>query len=159
MFFYKLILRDLQKLETTKKRWHYNLSKTDIVLLEKLGNDPSLVFKQADKGGGIVLLDKQQYLDEANRQLSDLQFYKPLTSNPTTHIASIIQVVLNEGLSLSYISEKTYRFLLNKNPRIPIFHLLPKVHKVKAPGDPVPGRPIISGVNSLLEPTEKYVDH
>ena len=156
--FNRLILKDIHNLEMSKRKWYYNLSKNDFDILENLGKDNDLVFKQADKGGGIVLLDKQQYINEVNRQLSDSFFYKTLSTNPTPHITSIIRTVLNEGLSLNYIQEKTFKFLCNQHPRVPIFHVLPKVHKVKNPGDLPPGRPIISGVNSLLEPLAKYID-
>lgn len=79
----------------------------DVALLKDLGNDSKIVIKQVNKGGGIALLDKQDYLKEAYRQLSNTQFYRKLKGNPTPEISTIIKVVLNEGLALHYIIEKT----------------------------------------------------
>ena len=38
----------------------------------------------------------------------------------------------------------------------PIFYTLPKVHKSLT--EPVPGRPIVAGTQSLTEPMSQYID-
>nr|XP_016847487.1 PREDICTED: uncharacterized protein LOC107982593 [Anolis carolinensis] len=50
---------------------------------------------------------------------------------------------------------QTFNFLQNPYPRIPVFYILPKIHKgIIRP----PGRPIVSGTSSILEPLAKYLD-
>lgn len=45
--------------------------------------------------------------------------------------------------------------LMNDSPRIPILYLIPKIHKdLNRP----PGRPIVSGVESIFSPLAIYVD-
>ena len=60
-----------------------------------------LVITKADKGGAIVIMDVDDYVAEANRQLSDSKFYKKLTHNPTSvhaeHINKAIEQ-FKEGL-------------------------------------------------------------
>ena len=41
-----------------------------------------IVIKSADKGSAVVVMDKVDYLEEANRQLTDERFYKKLDSEP-----------------------------------------------------------------------------
>ena len=48
-----------------------------------------------------------------------------------------------------WISSNKYEFLYNKNPRMASFYVLPKIHKCAM--NP-PGRPVVSGNDSLIEP-------
>ena len=41
-------------------------------------NNRDIVIKQADKGGNIVIMDKQDYLQEGQRQLSNNSHYELL---------------------------------------------------------------------------------
>lgn len=50
--------------------------------LQDLAKDPNTVIKKVDKGGGIVILDKDVYLVEVNRQLADTQSYREIPSDP-----------------------------------------------------------------------------
>lgn len=45
--------------------------------------------------------------------------------------------------------------MLNEHPRLPIFYILPKIHK---PGKFSSERPIVSASNSALDPISKYID-
>ena len=60
-----------------------NLSETEKVALKELDSNPDIVIKPADKGGKIVILDRDAYINEATRQLSNSKFYIELTYNPT----------------------------------------------------------------------------
>lgn len=56
---------------------------------------------------------------------------------------------------MGMISQEEYQFLKVDNPVTPILYLIPKVHK----NAEVPlGRPIISAIGSLLEPTSRVLD-
>ena len=60
-----------------------NLSKSEKSALRSLRTNPNILILPADKGNTTVVLDKDDYLAEADRQLSDRSTYKPLASNPT----------------------------------------------------------------------------
>jgi len=74
----------LTKISTSRKHTTPNLTKSEKDTLKHLKEQKDIIIKPADKGGAIVIMDKSQYIAEANRQLEDTNFYKPLRSNPTT---------------------------------------------------------------------------
>ena len=50
---------------------HANLSRAEILCLKELSTDPAIVIKQADKGGSIVIMNKEEYLKKVNAQLQN----------------------------------------------------------------------------------------
>lgn len=50
-------------------------------------DSPNIVIKNTDKGGGggVVILNTSDYLAEALRILSDINYYQPLTEDLTRH--------------------------------------------------------------------------
>ena len=60
-----------------------NLTNKQYQLLEELQNNNSIVIKKADKGSNIVIMDREFYIKEAMRQLSDTKFYKSCKENLT----------------------------------------------------------------------------
>lgn len=116
----------------------HNLSKQESLCLENLASDWSITIKPADKGGGLVILDSVVYKQEIVRQLSDNNFYKKIDHDPTQTIQKLIRIVLSEALALDYINKDLFDFLYVEFPRVPIFYVLPKIHK---PGFPPGGFP------------------
>ncbi len=55
-----------------------NLSKTEFLALRNLKNITHLVIKKADKGSAVVIMDRDQYLHEAYRQLNNPANYSKL---------------------------------------------------------------------------------
>lgn len=88
-----------------------------------------MIFKEADKGGTLVILNKTNYMSEMNHQLDMREYYLPISHDPTTHISNVLQVMINEALSLDYIDERTAAFFVNRFPKVPVFNILPKIHK------------------------------
>ena len=52
-----------------------NLDREETLSLKTLKNNNSIVIKSADKGGAIVIMDKEAYINEANRQLQNTKYY------------------------------------------------------------------------------------
>lgn len=48
--------------KVTRKQWE---------ALQSIKNDDTIVLNKADKGGAVVLIDRNQYVQEAMHQLSD----------------------------------------------------------------------------------------
>lgn len=66
-----------------------NLSPQQIRALDELMHAEDLVIKTADKGVGIVLQSKSDYIREADRLLSDQATYIKLGKDPTTLFVEI----------------------------------------------------------------------
>ena len=58
-----------------------NLTKEEVHALAKLKTNTDIVIKKADKNNAIVLMNKDDYLKEADRQLSNTKYYEKL-DNP-----------------------------------------------------------------------------
>ena len=54
------------------------------------------------------------------------------------------------------IDEKAYKYLIEGGDRTPIFYTLPKIHKKFIKN--LPGRPIVSSINSPMEKISQLVD-
>ncbi|XP_059585059.1 uncharacterized protein LOC109285748 [Alligator mississippiensis] len=129
---------------------HNNLSLPEKKAIESLRSNHQIVIKRADKGGAIVILNCEDYIKEANRQLSDTTYYKEVQEDPTP----LFTKKLNNTI-------KSFPSRLQKNPQTLIpplpnpgtFYLLPKIHKQ---GDP--GSPIISNHGTLTEEISDFVE-
>ena len=66
---------------------HNNLTPAEKGAIQELKERNDIVIKQADKGSAVVVMDKVDYLEEANKQLTDERFYKNLDSDPTKNSA------------------------------------------------------------------------
>ncbi|XP_061182321.1 uncharacterized protein LOC133190645 [Saccostrea echinata] len=106
-----------------------NLSKEERSALQSLKNRDDIVIKKADKGSTVVVLDKETYMAEAHRQLSDERFYKKLDSDPTKEFSTAITKTLDETFEKNEIGINVYETLNPIDCRPGQFYLLPKIHK------------------------------
>jgi hypothetical protein len=126
-----------------------NLSYVERQALAELKKAHNIVIKPADKGSAVVIQNREDYITEGLRQLSDPSFYRETNEDLTSLHNDLITDLINHLHSDKQISDKCRNYLLNTKPRTAQLYLLPKIHKNKTP---VPGRPIVSANNS---PTEK----
>ncbi|XP_068098889.1 uncharacterized protein [Hyperolius riggenbachi] len=152
--FQDLVESELVQLQKTS-RASPNLTKREHDALQSLQNNDSIVIRNADKGGAVVVLDSEMYRAEALRQLDDKETYQILPGDPTARFQVELKKLLNLGVSLGVFSEKERDYLMVETPIVPIFHHLPKVHK---PDVPPRGRPIVAGIGSLGERLGQWVD-
>jgi len=134
-----------------RKRTPDNLLKAERSALRELKSNKSLVIKKADKGAAVVLLDRQDYCKEAQRQLLNKIHYKsieaPIFPKYCKKYNSILQEMFLEGL----ITKKEWNYLVaDPKAKERTFYLLPKIHKDKSKwiDNIPPGRPIVSDINS-----------
>uniref|UniRef100_A0A8C5M9D4 Reverse transcriptase domain-containing protein n=1 Tax=Leptobrachium leishanense TaxID=445787 RepID=A0A8C5M9D4_9ANUR len=155
--FDQMIQRDIRKLEkNTRHTKPSNLTKEEYEGLKQIKRDTNLIIKPADKGGGVVILNKEQYHQETCRLLNDPVTYKKLGGNPTESIKQKFYEYLQRGKDIGVINDDEYRYLKINYPRIPVLYHLPKVHKdINHP----PGRPIVSGINSISCRISEHIDH
>ena len=135
-------------------RPRFNLTKAERIALKDLQDDDSIVIKPADKGGKIVIQDREKYEEECYRQLSNRNFYEETTIQKFNQIQEEIQQTVRFLSTRNLIEETASRKLYNPTARIPPFYTLPKLHK-----EGIPGRPIVSGIDSPTERISMYVDY
>ena len=98
--------------------------------LKNLKSYSDIVIKEADKGSGVVVMDRDQYINEAFRQLVDPDVYRETPVDITQQISKIVNDRIKKVFDDGYIDEKTLDYLLvNSNPRAGRFYLLPTIHK------------------------------
>lgn len=95
-----------------------------------------LIIRLADKGGGTVLLRKQDYLEEMENLLSYKNTYMILKKGPPNQYKKLLNNLIQENFRKGLINKKENYFLFPLAPKIPIMYYLPKVHKnsQKPPG-------------------------
>ncbi|XP_040278114.1 contactin-2 [Bufo bufo] len=157
--FINLVQRDvetlLQQCKTGNMHLQSNLPLEEKRALDQLLEDKSLVFKPADKGGALVVLDKAYYVSEILSQLNDTDTYQILQNDPVFRIKEMIQIVVNAAIEEGVIDATLGGFLVNQHPITPVFYTLPKVHKsiVKPPD-----RPIVASTDSILSPLAIFLE-
>ena len=136
------ISRQLQRLRTRGVR--DNLSPLERQALKNLRRRQDIVIKPADKGSTVVVLKKEDYITEAERQLRNENHYQKLEKDPTPlYVAEIKNVVAKMYTNGAF--DKTIKdYLSPSSPKISRLYLLPKLHK---PG--IPGRRIVSSLSLI----------
>ena len=133
-----------------------NLSSAEKLAKIALSNDTSIVIKKADKGSAVVLQNREDYIKEGLRQLSDRKFDRLQEDNLTELHSNIIKEAVNSMVISKEISLKTSEYLTPINARTSKFYLLPKIHKNTLPP---PGRPIVSANECPSERISQFIDH
>ena len=108
-----------------------------------------------DKGGGIVIQNHRQYHEEIMRQISNTDHYVRLPGDPAHTSRDKIGTLAKVGTEQGFLSTHEFDYLTTNSPRTPVLYMLPKIHKDMT--NP-PGRPILSGCGSILEPVGRYIN-
>ena len=82
-----------------------------------LRDDPSIIIKEADKESAVVVWDREDYLREANNQLSDKDVYRKVKGDVEDHLMNVIKSVLRKIKNRGEISDETLDYFLVNNPK------------------------------------------
>ena len=135
------IEQDLHRLKYRQLR-KKNLTKEEYQSIKSLRNHPDIIIKPADKGSAIVILDKDNYVKEGERQLHNDYFYEETDTDLTEEVIHRVNLYVNNMLQRGQISQNTSKYLTTDIDRPQQFYLLSKIHKdIQNPL----GRPIVSG--------------
>ncbi|XP_033122020.1 uncharacterized protein LOC117121033 [Anneissia japonica] len=162
-----------------------NLTKGERYSIKQLKRNNDITIKPADKGGSITIMDTNDYISEAESQLSNEQFYKSLPKDFTKSFKREVNHLL---AGLGDDIKKATQNLIPNEPKPGTFYCLPNLHKLpkltseatKTNPEPIgldtlstptkiydlakslhitpPGRPIISGRGTLTEHLSGYID-
>lgn len=119
--------------------------------LKKLKSRPCY-FLKPDKGSGIVIINKKDYIEKVENMLNTDDYVK-LDNNPLEQMAEETKNLLKGCRSVFNYNDIKYK-LVNSNPTIPRLYALPKIHK---PGDKY--RPIVSCLGSPSYNLSKWLNH
>ena len=101
-----------------KKLSYSNLAKEGRHALYSLRDNTSIIIKEADKGFGIVVWDREDYLTEARIQLKDKDVYQELKGNIEGPIEKIIKSVLRKVRNRKDTSDEKLDYFLVNNPKL-----------------------------------------
>ena len=92
--FCKSVQEEVSKFKPREPRIK-NITLDEKNAIKALQNDQNIVIKKADKGSAIVVMDRCDYITEAERQLNDIDFYQKTPTDLTTkHVGEIREFLL-----------------------------------------------------------------
>ena len=106
---------------------NYNISMAERNAIKTLANYDSIIIKKADKGGAVVIMDKETYKKIVETMLSDTEHEKELRTDPSKTDKIKYSKFLKKYRDL--LKEKEFDYLINFEMKLSNFYGLPKVHK------------------------------
>ena len=104
--------------------------------LEKLAKDDSIIITPADKGGGIIIMDKTDYDEKMNDLLKDGTVYETKSKGYAKSESEKFNKNARKILRRS-TTGKHLLYTLEETPKPPKMRGLPKVHKSGIPMRPI----------------------
>ena len=141
-----------------------NLSNEEVKAIRQLKTNSNIIIKPADKGSAIVIMDREDYIYEANKQLNVKRHYKEIEEPLFQRNCETFNNILASMRLKNLINDKEYNHLrASTSSRERIFYLLPKIHKESekwtVPHQIPPGRPIVSDINSESYAISRFIDY
>ena len=135
---------------------NFFMQREAIAAARSLEANKDIIISRPDKGSGVVLLNKQDYIDKMNVIVDDttkFQLLGPASNfDRTKNIETNLQSKLRSLKNAKHISAKVYEQVRPVGSQRPRMYGLPKVHKA---GNPL--RPIISMTNSPQHRLAKWL--
>ena len=124
-------------------------------------DDRNIIIKKADKGSCIVIWGRNDYLMEAEKQLSDKKVYQEVSNseNILSKLAEMSNKMFSNLKKRGYITEKQIKYFCDEYRKATNFgklYFLPKIHKRL---HNVPGRPVISNCGTPTEKCSEFLDY
>jgi len=141
------------------------LNRAERTALNELKRDKNIIIKKGDKGSSTVILNRVDYILEAEAQLSNKKHYVILEEPIFKATACKINDILESLVRKSFLKDKQRKYLSAKpDCRQRHLYTLPKIHKNPSTEWFVPnkipkGRPIISDCGSESYAVSEYIDH
>ena len=141
--------------------YELNLIKAEWVAMKKLADDKSIIIKPADKGSGVVVWGREDYIAESRNHLEDADVYKDCSfdDNLLINLTEQSNRFFKDLNVRKFINHKELKYLLydfKKSANLGKLYFLPKIHKRL---ENVPGRPVISNCGTHTEKVSEFLDH
>ena len=125
-------------------------------VIDNLSKNKSIIIVRQDKGLGVTILDRKDYIEKCLNILDTKQFRK-LSKDPTKTLERNMQHVLTK--IKCHLEEKEYKKLYPTGSKPGSFHGTAKVHKLKIGIGlkQLTARPIISNIGIANYETAEYL--
>ena len=131
-----------------------NTTRAERLALQQLKNNNQIVINKADKGSTIVIVNRNDYIEDGLKHLDDPTVYRKLKHDTTPTVYSKIINFLKTLRWQSWIPPKFVDFCTPPEKyRTSQLYFLKKIYK-----NPMGIRPIVSSVNSVTENISSFVD-
>ena len=145
----------MQKKEDIKKKLpKNNLTKNQIEAFKDRSIRHDIIITKAHKGGAAVIIDVDDSINEAKRQLNNKEFYKKILNDPTEFNRKKVKNAIKELKSARLLDGKIAIKLEVLEVKTLAFYMLPRIHKPENPG-----RPVASSVSCYTTSISQNVDH
>ena len=148
--------------QITKQDLRYSdLSKEEWRAIRSLADDRSIVIKKADKGSYVVVWERNDYVLDAKKQLSDPSVYRDVSNseNILPKLSEASNKMFSSLRRKGFITEKQLKYFTYEYKKATNFgklYLLPKIHKRLFD---VPGRPVLFYCGTPTEKCSEFLDH
>lgn len=125
--------------------------------MKQLSNNKNIMLLKQDKGRGIVIMDRNKYVEKSLAILNTDKFVE-LNDDPTAEFQNRVQKCLRS--MKKRLEPKTYNSIYPTSSRPGQFYGTAKLHKVPKDStdvDPLPIRPIVSNIGTATYKTSKYL--
>ncbi|CAF1943380.1 unnamed protein product [Rotaria magnacalcarata] len=113
-------------------------------VLKNLSQNRNIVITRPDKGRGIVILNKHDYIKKLTTILSDNTTFKEIDEDPTIKQENRLNTKLLELKNSELITLQEYKYARSTGSQPAQIYGLPKIHKKPDPDGILPIRPILS---------------
>jgi len=130
------------------------ITKDDLLLLNDLSKNKDIIVTRPDKGRGVVILDKNEYIEKMESILRDKTKFFQIEDDCTSLIIKRedqLNNMLRKLKDSHSIDKDTYSHLFTSGSKPGVLYGLPKVHKTGCPL-----RPILSAIGTLNYNISKY---
>ena len=118
--------------------------------LKDLKQDTNVILSRPDKGRGIVIMDKQEYISKVEDILSDQTKFTAITEEAHKVVTRAEDRLINLLRTLKkdkIITSDTYKYIYPSGSSPGIMYATPKTHKKRDQGTPV--RPILASIGTF----------
>lgn len=103
--------------------------------INNLQRDSTIIIKEADKGGAVVIMDKLHYREMVLNELTNSSFYRKLSTNEDRHTMLRVEKLIKKHAE--NLTKNEIDYLTNFEVKSSNFYGLPKIHKSKEIQDAV----------------------
>jgi len=133
-----------------KKVGKMNVTVEEQKAFQSLLHNKDIVIRPADKGSGIVVLDKTDYISSLQNEMTESDSYEESENDLTQKSMKEVRKLVNSMSKNGTVTKDMKQYLLPRYPRAGSLKGNPKLHKKNAPM-----RTIVNGMNT---PTERLAE-